>query len=109
VAFPGPMAPPMPNIPTQFITLAHDAFASTPSNLKVAMRSALRGNMDDCMGFLDSVATALQAPLLAWKGAQQVMLVLAQGPIPSFAPPYVPVDRWPGAQFCLGRTSTPSQ
>lgn len=91
VAFPGPQAPPMPNIPTPFMTLAHDALAMSPQNLKTAMRSALNGNMDYCMQFFESVAVALQMPLMQWKSSQQIMGVMGKGPCPSFAPPYVPV------------------
>lgn len=91
IAFPGPMAPPMPNVPTRFMTLAHDPVAMAPHNLKAAMRSALQANMDYCMEFFESIAVALQVPLQVWKNSQQVTLVLGRGPVPSFAPPYVPV------------------
>ena len=98
--------------PTSRLNLSPSRMTPSPprrptSRSRCAQRSAAIWTI--AWEFLDSVATAFQAPLLAWKGAQQVMLVLAQGPIPSFAPPYVPLDRWSGAQFCPGRTSTPSQ
>jgi hypothetical protein len=91
VVFPGPQAPPIPNVPCPFIALSHDAMATSPENLKTAMRSALRGNMDYSMEFFESIAVALQAPLQMWKMSQQIMLVMGKGPIPTFAPPYVPV------------------
>jgi hypothetical protein len=84
------MAPPMPNVPSPFSILLHDANATSPSNLKMAMRSSLHGNMDYCMEFFESVATAFQLPLFTWKMAQQVTRVMGTGPIPTFAPPYVP-------------------
>lgn len=90
-AFPGPRTPPIPNIPCPFSALTQDRLALSPVNLKSAMRSALRGNMDYCMEFFESVAVALQPALLMWTNSQQVMNVLGQGPVPSFAPPYVPV------------------
>lgn len=101
-AFPAPQAPPMPNVPTPFVTLAHDAMATSPQNLKTAMRSMLQGNMDYCMEFFDSVATAFQAPLQVWKVQQPVALVLGTGPIPTFAPPYVPVGSVVGGTILPG-------
>ena len=81
----------MPNIPSPFAALLHDATATSPANLTNAMRFALRGNMDYCMEFFESVAVAFQAPLLQWKVAQQVALVMGKGPCPAYAPPYMPV------------------
>ncbi len=91
VAFPGPMAPPMPNIPMPFITLPHDAMAMSPPNLKNFMKASLHGQMDYHMEFFESIAVSLQIPLQVWKCSQQIMLVMGKGPIPTFAPPYVPV------------------
>jgi hypothetical protein len=91
VAFPGPMAPPMPNIPIPFIALPHDAMATSVQNLKTAMCSALHGTMAYHTEFFDSIATGLQLPLLMWKGTQMVAMVFGRGPVPTFAPPYVPV------------------
>jgi len=39
----------------------------------------------------DAIATALALAFLMWLPSQQVMLVLGKGPIPTFAPPFVPV------------------
>ena len=101
-AFPGPQAPPMPNVPMPFVTLVHDVMATSPQNLKVAMRGALRGDMDYCMEFFDSVATAFQTPLQLWKVQQQVSQVLGTGPVPTFAPPYVPVGPVVGGRILPG-------
>jgi len=90
-AFPGPMAPPTPNIPCPFAALQHDANALSPASLKTAMRASLHGNVDYSTEFFDSVATALEIPFTQWKATQLVAQVLGTGPIPTFAPPYVPV------------------
>jgi len=90
-AFPAPIAPPTPNIPTPFIALPHDAMATSVQNLKTAMCSALHGSMAYHTEFFDSIATGLQLPLVMWKASQMVALVMGRGPIPTFAPPYVPV------------------
>ena len=39
----------------------------------------------------DAIATVLAAAFTMWLPMQQVMLVMGKGPIPTFAPPYVPV------------------
>ncbi len=90
-AFPGPMAPPTPNVPCPFAMLQHDANAMSPANLKNAMRFSLHGNVDYCTEFFDSVATALEMPLTQWKTSQMVTMVMGMGQVPTFAPPYVPV------------------
>jgi hypothetical protein len=101
-AFPAPTAPPMPNIPTPFIALPHDAMATSVQNLKAAMCSALHGSMAYHTEFFDSIATGLQLPLQMWKASQMVALVLGTGPIPTFAPPYVPVGPVVGGTIVPG-------
>jgi hypothetical protein len=102
-AFPGPQVPPMPNVPTPFIALTGDPTAMLPANLKTAMRASLRGNMDFSSEFFDSVATALQIPLQLWKTGQMVTNVLGMGPVPTFAPPYVPVGAVVGGTILPGQ------
>jgi hypothetical protein len=101
-AYPGPTVPPTPNVPYPFATLSHDGTATSPYNLKNAMRSALRGNMDYSLEFFDSVATAFELPLSQWKGIQQVAQVMGTGPVPTFAPPYVPVGPVVGGTISPG-------
>ena len=93
-AFPGPMAPPMPNVPTPLIACPSAGMAKmTPSMLKNAMCDEFSlDDPDDQFGAMAmSMGTALATAFLAWLPSQQVMLVLGKGPIPTFAPPYVPV------------------
>jgi hypothetical protein len=92
------MAPPMPNVPTPLIACVSPGLAQmTPMNLKSEMDSALDGgikNEDPEKHFEalhDAIGTVLAAAFLLWLPAQQVMNVLGKGPIPTFAPPYVPV------------------
>ena len=101
-AFPAPMAPPTPNIPTPFIVLRHDMMATSVQSLKAAMCSELRGSMAYHTEFFDSIATGLQLPLQVWKSTQMVALVLGRGPIPTFAPPYVPVGPVVGGTILPG-------
>ena len=101
-AFPAPMAPPTPNIPTPFIALPHDAMATSVQNLKAAMCSALHGSVAYHTEFFDSIATGLQLSLQMWKASQMVALVMGKGPIPTFAPPYVPVGPVVGGTILPG-------
>jgi hypothetical protein len=98
-AFPGPMAPPMPNIPTPLIACPSAMMAKivAPMDMKKAMIDALDGGVKDKdkdkhhEALFDAIATVLSLAFMMWLPMQQVMLVLGKGPIPSFAPPFVPV------------------
>ena len=98
-AFPGPMAPPMPNIPTPLIACPSAMMSKivAPMDMKQAMIDALDGGIKDkdkdkhYEALFDAIATVLSLAFLMWLPMQQVMLVLGKGPIPTFAPPFVPV------------------
>ncbi|MGZ6143599.1 MAG: hypothetical protein ACXWLM_09675 [Myxococcales bacterium] len=98
-AFPGPMAPPMPNIPMPLITCISSKMTSIimPDDMTKAMDDALDGGMKDkdpdkqYNALHKAIATVLSLAFLMWLPMQQVMLVMGKGPIPSFAPPFVPV------------------
>ena len=92
-AFPGPQAPPMPNIPMPLITCPSAMMSEmTPSKLKKGMEKALNDkDAQHHKELFDSIGTGLAAVFLLWLVSQQVMNVMGKGPIPTFAPPYVPV------------------
>src|SRR2546426_2902229 len=98
-AFPGPMAPPMPNIPVPLIVCVSAKMADIimPDPMKSEMDSALDGDLKSkdpdkhYEALHDAIATVLALAFLMWLPMQQVMLVLGKGPIPTFAPPFVPV------------------
>jgi hypothetical protein len=99
VAFPGPMAPPMPNIPVPLIMCPSAMMAEivSPSSMTSAMDDALDGGLKEkdpekhYHALHDAIATVLSLAFLMWLPSQMVMLVLGKGPIPSFAPPIMPV------------------
>jgi hypothetical protein len=99
IAFPGPMAPPMPNIPVPLIMCPSAMMSEiiSPSSMTSAMDDALDGGLKDkdpdkqYHALHDAIATVLSLAFLMWLPMQMVMLVLGKGPIPSFAPPFVPV------------------
>lgn len=93
-AFPLAMAPPMPNVPMPLITCVSGGltFMSTPTMLKQKMVDALGDSKAQHHEELFlSIATGVSAAFLAWLPSQQVMNVLGKGPVPTYAPPYVPV------------------
>jgi hypothetical protein len=90
----GPMAPPTPNVPTPLIacvsakqTRIHD------TALKEAMRANLREDLrtSEVLAMFDQIAFDLGTYFLLWLVSQMVTNVLGKGPVPTFAPPYVPV------------------
>jgi hypothetical protein len=98
-AFPGPMAPPMPNVPMPLIACPSAMMSEiiTPDSMAKAMDDALDADLKkkdktkqyEALHF--AIATVLSLAFLLWLPQQQVMLVLGKGPIPTFAPPFVPV------------------
>ncbi len=92
-AFPGPMAPPMPNIPIPVIALPSPGAALlAPPTLKQVMAAAYGdASVGHAEPLFDCLCTAF-APLFAmFLATNQVKNVLGTGPIPTFAPPFVPV------------------
>ena len=98
-AFPLASAPPMPNIPMPLITCVSSKMTSIimPDDMTKAMDDALDSKMKDedpdkqYHALHDAIATVLSLAFLIWLVSQQVMLVLGKGPVPSYAPPFVPV------------------
>jgi hypothetical protein len=79
-ALPTPMAPPTPNVPTPLIAMISDVSA-------FQALGARGGGHPAATAVLDALGFAF--PM--WQGATVVTNVLATGPVPTYAPPYVPV------------------
>ena len=93
-AFPGPMAPPMPNVPMPLVACPSiQAVKLTAQPLKQAITAALPAAMKVAQveTAVGALAQSLATYFTIWIASQQVTLVMGQGPVPSFAPPYVPV------------------
>jgi hypothetical protein len=96
--FAGPMAPPMPNIPTPLIACPSAMMAqmATPMPMASEMKNALDGGVknDDkdkhYEALFDALATVISLAFMIWLPSQQVMMVMGKGQIPTFAPPFVP-------------------
>lgn len=91
-AFPAPVAPPMPNVPMPLMALVQ-----VPVSVS---KAALKGQMIGLLGdpkaqhhkeLFDAIADAFEKCFNLWKGTTLVTNVLGMGPIPTFAPPFVPV------------------
>lgn len=91
--FPGPFHPPTPNIPLPLITLPSPGESGlSPNTLKATMEA----NLGDPTAYhasalFDSIAKAFFAVFQIFKVSTLVQNVLGMGPVPVFAPPFVPV------------------
>jgi hypothetical protein len=92
-AFPGPMGPPTPNTPTPLMSIASVASRHLKEG---AITSMIYNKMPNpkpacCKDVAVVLGFGIEKAAFAWMGAQHVANVLGTGPIPTFAPPYVPV------------------
>jgi hypothetical protein len=97
-AFPGPMAPPMPNVPVPLIACLSGQLPMIilPDQMRTEMGNALDGGMKQkdptkqYDALYGAIALVLAIGFAMWLASQQLMLTLGKGPIPTFAP-FVPV------------------
>jgi hypothetical protein len=91
-AVPSPVAPPMPNVPCPVIAISSAASA--------VGKSAMKGQMISQLGdpkapfhkeLFDAICDAFEKCHKIWEVSTMVTNVLGTGPVPTFAPPYVPV------------------
>lgn len=91
-AFPGPVAPPMPNIPVPLITLVSVDAGLSPGALSGMMTSNLADPTAlHARELFDSIAKAFYTVFGMFKAMTMVTNVVGTGPVPTFAPPFVPV------------------
>jgi hypothetical protein len=90
-AVPGPHAPPRPNVPTPMSALVSSRSLLSPDYLKAAMARRLPQAVPYANELFTSVAEGFSKAVDFWLPMQMVTGVFGRGPIPSFAPPYVPV------------------
>ena len=90
--FPGPVAPPMPNIPMPVIALPSAGEGMlAPTTLSTFMLMFLGNPLAPHAKVLfDSIAMAFATVFPIFKATSMVTNVLGMGPIPTFAPPVVP-------------------
>jgi hypothetical protein len=91
-AFPGPMAPPMPNVPCPVKVISTASAAVGCAAMKGQMIGQLGDPEAPCHKELfEAICDAFEKCHMLWEGTTMVTNVLGTGPIPTFAPPYVPV------------------
>jgi hypothetical protein len=90
-AFPGPVAPPTPNIPLPFAQLTQVPTSISADVMKMQMISQLGDPQAPFHKELfESICSAFEQCYNTWKISTMVNNVLGTGPIPTFAPPVVP-------------------
>jgi hypothetical protein len=90
-AMPSPVAPPTPNTPTPVAALITTTAPVSKSALKEAMLASEPNASTEHRIVYESVAEAFEQAFQMWSATSLVTNVLGTGPVPTFAPPYVPV------------------
>ena len=89
-AFPGPVAPPTPNVPCPVAALTQ--VPPIPATMKQQMVGQLADPQAPYHSELfEAICDAFDKVFKIWQGTTMVTNVLGTGPIPTFAPPYTPV------------------
>ncbi len=91
VAVPAPIAPPTPNVPTPLIVVCQNSFLMNASMVKSQMQAHYSGDNEWPNQLFEAVAFGFERAFQVWVSAQVVRNVMGSGPVPTFAPPYVPV------------------
>ena len=96
-AVPGPMAPPTPASGAFPLARGMSAgehrlsAAMLSPRLITALRAPAGRDVAGLDGAINELASWVEASFRDWKLTAQVVVVMGKGPIPSYAPPYVPV------------------
>jgi hypothetical protein len=90
-AVPAPQAPAIPNIPTPLGQLAMASGLLSSEHVNSLIKSKLPKPGPYADPLFASVADGFSKAVASWLPTQMVTGVLGRGPVPVFAPPYVPV------------------
>jgi|tagenome__1003787_1003787.scaffolds.fasta_scaffold20931379_2 hypothetical protein len=91
-AVPSPVAPPMPNVPCPFAALTQ-----VPVSISVnVLKAQMIGQLGDPQALhhkelFEAICDAFEKSYNLWKVSTMVTNVLGTGPVPTFAPPFIPV------------------
>ncbi len=91
-AVPSPVAPPVPNVPTPLLSLISVDASLSPG----ALKGSMMGVFGDppalhAADLFDAVSQAFNTVFTMYKTSTMVKNVMGTGPVPTFAPPFVPV------------------
>lgn len=102
-AWPGPVAPPMPNIPCPLAAgISPGLGGLTEFSLADFIRQRIGGTgmgLNGASQFVTDYARWFSQKMTVWLGSAMWAGVLGSGPVPTFAPPYVPVGPVMGGTF----------
>jgi hypothetical protein len=89
-SWPGPQAPPMPNLPMliQFLPSAGDKMMEQ-NQLMAAIANGSQGD-PVAAGIYNAMTHAVVDIFKLWKQTHLIRMLMGQGPVPTFAPPVVP-------------------
>jgi hypothetical protein len=87
---PAPQAPPTPNVPTPLAACTFDGGTYARAAVAAGLKRRLSNPAPDVGAFFEAIAEGFQTAVVTWLPAQMVTNVLGKGPVPTFAPPYVP-------------------
>lgn len=91
-ALPSPVAPPTPNVPCPFAALVQVPVSISASVMKMQMVAQLADPTAPFHAELfEAICDAFEKSYNIWKASTMVTNVMGTGPVPTFAPPYVPV------------------
>jgi hypothetical protein len=90
-AVPSPVAPPSPNIPNPILALTQVATILNENSLKSQMTARFGVPEKFSDELFAAIASAFERVFNLWQVSTMVTNVLGTGPVPTFAPPYVPV------------------
>jgi len=90
-AWPGPMAGPMPSIPSPLVSISNVG-AVAPSAITAAITQRLGGGATPIAASKGAaIGAAVGGHYMGLVASASVRNVMGRGPVPSFAPPFVPV------------------
>jgi hypothetical protein len=92
-AVPAPQAPPTPNIPVPLLTLKQDASTLGRGILRELFLQQMTQPSPNDRPLFDALAAAIETSFKMWQTSTTVKNVMGTGPVPTFAPPYVPVGQ----------------
>jgi hypothetical protein len=90
-ALPMPVAPPTPSIPAQVRVLGGVLPLIGADAMKRTMMASCSAREEYTEQFFDAMAYALAQGAFYWTDTTLVTNIMGTGPVPTFAPPYVPV------------------
>ncbi|MBI1757076.1 MAG: hypothetical protein HYR64_08235 [Fimbriimonas ginsengisoli] len=93
-AFPGPMAPPMPNVPMPIgacVSRGLGALQIDSLANRIVTKLGTAAASTEAKSAVRDFAMWFSLSFTVWSMSAPVMLVMGKGPVPTFAPPYVPV------------------